>query len=243
MSRIIQADVTNGRGEPTTGPASLPSLTGAIGPDDLPQAEVLEIEVAKRAGRRKSQGVLLVALVAIIAAGSLYAMRKARGDLAVGEAAREVEAKIDTVLAKLAQPDLLTADYSLGGPALETLAQDDTSSIVDMINADPSNHQIPIKFVKKNPFLLVRVESAATDFGASPTAGASSTAKRIKSLQQELARYQLQTIMTGHRKVAVVNGTFIETGDRVGPFIVESIDRLAVRLRVGQDRFELTLGD
>lgn len=215
-------------------------VAGGSGAGGLSDADLMGVDAGR--GKRLSQSSLVVIVVAVVAAGSLYLMRLTQGDLSAGGTAGDVEIKIEEALAKLTQPAALSADDPLQKKQLEALFSD-TDTIVAMFAADLSAHQVPVEYVKKNPFHLAATEPMGP--GVIPVDTTSRDhARRVAALQKQLDKLSLQTIMvSGNRNVAVIDGEFYQPGQSVGEFTIVSMDALTVRLTAGGETFQLTLND
>lgn len=186
-----------------------------------------------------SHTTLLVVVVAIVAAGSLYLMRASQGSLASSKDVQDIEAKIATTLDRLNKPSLLPNGDPLLAENLSALLAP-TEDITAIFAHDVREQQVPIEQVKKDPFSLA--------FGTDPgDAGAQDSAKdndrRLAKLNDELKKFDLQSIMAGTRNIAVIGGEFYKKGDRLGSFTVTDMDKLTVYLDAGGTPFELTLRD
>lgn len=221
-------------------PQTMSLMTGVAsgGAGGLSDADLLGVDANQ--GSRLNQSTMVLIAVAIVAAGSLYLMRLTQGDLSAGTS-NKVEIKIEQALAKLTQPAALAKDDPLQRARIQALFSD-TDTIVAMFAADTSAHQVPVEYVKKNPF-----ELAGTDTGTGVVAidtSARDHARRIQALRQDLAKLSLQTIMvSGNRNVAVINGEFYQPGEAIGEFTIVSMDTMTVNLQAAGEMFQLTLTD
>lgn len=222
-------------------PQSLSLMSGVAGgaSNGLSEADLMAVDSA--GGSRISHSTMVLIGVAVIAAASLYLMRMTQGELA-GAASSDVEVKIEQALAKLTQPQTLREDDPLQKDKLEALFSD-TDTIVSMFASDLSEtHQVPVEYVKKNPFQLPTVETAGPV--AVVDTSARDLARRTAALQKSLDKLSLQTVMvSGKRRVAVIDGEFYQPGETVGDFTVVSMDTMSVQLEAAGHPFELTLED
>ncbi len=230
--------------EPTTAqgqdePQSMSLLGGIARTDDLSEAEQLEIATGRTGRPTMGQNLLLLLLVTIIAGGTLYAMRLTQGDMANSAASREVDAKIEKLLARLKGAD---AKATRVGNIDEIL--NDTEQIVEIFSVDFTDHQVPVEFVQKNPFkLTARKPTVSDDPEARRRAEEEARMKRMMAMQAELKKFEITGINLRPRPIAVINGEFYKPGDKLGSFVIESMDAFTIHLRHGEDRFELSLKD
>lgn len=216
-------------------------MGGIVRPEGLPEAD---LNLGERSGGRLlGQGTLLLLIVFVIAAGTIYAMHLTKGDLKSGsKSVKEVEARIEQALAKLNKPEAMRSDDPLAPANLTALFQD-TGSIVAMFSTDMTQRQVPIEFIKKDPFEL----SVAKDDQKAPVRNDSESARQARDRKQriemEFAQLKLQTVMQGRVPVAVVNGQFTRVGQTLGSFVVKAIDGTSVKLEVDGQIFELQMQD
>lgn len=212
-------------------------MGGVVGPEGLPEASDLDFETKPK--RSISQGTLLLLGVLVVAGGGLYLMRFSQGNVNNANA-KAVEAKIEQALAKLAQPAGLAPDDPLAKNNLNALFKD-TNSIIAMFASDPSQRQVPIDYVKKNPFALEQAKKPEpTAENPTPTPTRDNGAR--KKLAAEAQDLKLQTVMKGRAgSIAVINGQFIQVGQKFQSFTVKSIEGMAVELEAGGEVFTLKM--
>lgn len=194
---------------------------------------------AESGGGLLSHTTLLVAVVAIVAAGSLYLMRASQGSLASSQDVQDIEAKIATTLNRLNKPALLPDGDPLLAENLSALLEP-TEDITAIFEHDVREQQVPIEQVKKDPFSLTLVDDS-TNTGMQDTSRDND--RRLVKLNDELRKLDLQSIMVGSRNIAVIGGEFYKKGDRIGSFTITGMDKLTVYLDVAGAPFELTLQD
>lgn len=183
-----------------------------------------------------NSGTLVMVLVAAVAAGSLYLMRLSfSSSLHENRSTRQVAAKVETWLGKLSHPKKLAKNDPMRPENLKRLFAN-TNSIIKMFATDFTGEQVPIKYVKKNPFQLMVNQSNQHE---------SDAAKQLamRQLRSSLAQMQLQSVMGGPEPVAVINGKLKRAGDRIGQFKIVSIGNLSVRLEAEGKIFELRMND
>ena len=87
---------------------------------------------------------MLILIVFVIAAGTLYGMRLSQRETGASATTKNAEAKIDKALAKLASRNKATSKNSGDLNQLNDLFQD-TKSIRDIFTDDPTERQVPAK--------------------------------------------------------------------------------------------------
>jgi hypothetical protein len=206
------------------------SATGLGRPEELPQADEFDFEGGRPGLRSINQGTLLIILVAVLAAGALYAMRATHSDLKSGGVNSAVEAKIEQALAKLTRPDVLRSDDPLLTRNLAQLFAD-TDAIISLFAIDPADQQIPMAELKKNPFRLHR-PAEAHDPEAELRAAERERARLRKQLTDEYQALRLQSVAAGRMPIAMIGNNMYREGDRLGSFVVRRIrtEELAVEL-------------
>ncbi len=216
------------------------SLLSGVAASSAPPTEA---ELLEAAGGTKSKlmgrGAAVVGAIALVAAGSLYAMRLTHGNLEVSSA-KEAESTIENFVAKRSQRDKLASSHPLRDENIDALFED-ADAVVAMFAADVTDRQVPLEYVKKNPFQLVETKPAA---GAATPVDNSDYARqqRLRALTAELGKYKLYSVMTGgQRNVAVVNGEFVQERQKLGSFTVTRIEPLAVTLSADGAAFQLTI--
>lgn len=228
-------------------PTSMSLLGGIAGDDSGSGAEADEFVIgsSKPASKLLSQGTLLIVAVAAIAGGTLYAMRVTSGDISADTVDAVVEARIEQALTKLSKPEAMADDDPLREQNIQTLFQD-TETIVDMFATDPTNRQVPLEQVKKDPFeIAIRKPSPEVDNSANDRIAARKAAEErellVRKIKREADELELQTIMRSRVPVAVISGEVVRAGQSVNGFTVKSIDELSVNLESQGLRFKLTL--
>jgi len=185
-----------------------------------------------------SHSAILIAVVAVVAIGSLYIMRATQGDLTVSKEAQEVEAKIANTLDRLNMPSLLQSGDPLLADNLNDLLAS-TDEVIAIFGHDVREQQVPIEEVKKDPFSLASQQDENSNTNIDNTNQQND--RRHAKLNKELAKLDLQSIMMGARNIAVIGGEFYKQGDRVGSFTVAEIDKLTITLDAAGFAFELRL--
>lgn len=224
---------------------TLSLMSGVARPEGLPEAADLDLQSMKTGSRMLNQGTLVVVAVFLVAAGSLYAMRLSQSDNETDPAAKEVEARVDQALAKLTKTPTLGQDNPLRRDNLDALF-DNTEQVVAMFVSDPTTQQVPIEYVKKNPFTIpiTRADPSLSGTAADNQVGLDREAReRLRKLQFEFADLELQTVMRGRVPIAIISDQMLRPGDLVGSFTVKAIhvDSLSVDLENEGRIYTLTM--
>lgn len=222
-------------------PQSLSLLGGIAGPSDN-FADVDDIDnITGETGKSINQSTLLVIVAVVIAAGSLYAMRWGQGELVDNSSSKKVEAKMEKILAKLSNPAAMQDSDPLREQNLQALFKD-TDAIVTMLSVSHTENQVPVEYVQKNPFEL-SIAKPDADAGPKP-ANDRQRQQRLKQLETELSRLQLQSVMKGKgAPIAIIGGEFYRSGATVGSFKIVNVDAnaLTVTLSAEGQQFMLSM--
>jgi len=211
-------------------------LSAMLRPEGLPEASDLELEPQRPSFKFMNRGTLLIVGLAVLGMTVIWGMRLGRGELSGKLSDAQIEARIEQALARLTKPQTLSDDDPLLRQNIQSLLSD-TDSIVKLLANDPAKNQVPIEYVKKNPF----------DMGLAAVAdGAGSQRQQdemVKRLSAELGRLKLQSIVSGRMPIAMINDQMCRVGDRVGSFTVTAIRQaeLAVDLAAAGLTFNLTM--
>lgn len=205
-------------------PQTLSLLGGVARPEGLPEVD-LDLQSMKGPSKLMSSGTLMVLGLFAIAVALLYAMKLTHGESKVDSAAKAAEAKIEQALAKLTSPQRLPANDPLRKENVDAVFSD-TKAIMAMFTEDLTQRQVPIEYVQKNPFTL----HTATPAVIGPAKTNTQDNRRLEKLKAELKGFELQTIMSGSRPVAVISGEILRPGDKLGSFTVKEIRPFAVLL-------------
>lgn len=183
-----------------------------------------------------NKGSLLIILVAALAAGSIYLMRLSVGSsLHEDNSTRQAEARVETWLGKLSHPDQIAKDDPMRPANIRNLFAN-TDSIIKMFASDFSGEQVPIKYVKKNPFELVSGKPSISETDAEEQLA-------MRQLRSSLKSLTLQSVLGGSDPVAVINSNLKRVGDTIGQFKIVSIGELSVKLQAKGKTFELRMND
>ena len=206
-------------------PQSLSLLGGVAQGDDIDDLDLDEPTQSKWSGRGAT--ALLLVLV-LVGGGLLYGMRSMQGELSEGVAG-EVELKIEQALARLNDPEQMRDDDPLMPGNLAALFES-TESVVNMFAADLTEQQVPVEYIKQNPFSISGDDAPAV----ANRDGARQREQWRQGVQQEAGRLNLQSVTRGQRgPIAIIDGQFVRPGEQIGAFVVTDItpDTLRVELR------------
>lgn len=208
-------------------------LMGVMKADALPDAADLDVTAVKSPNRMLNQGTMIVIAAFVVGAGSIYAMRIAQAGTS-GGVASEVEQKIEQTLIQLSNRQLISPESGVHGDHIAWV-RDGGQAILKLLQDDGVEKQVPIEFVKKNPFRLAVVAKATLP--DEPVVAVDTAAiQRIRKAREEFAKLRLQTVMKGRPNAAVINDEIYREGQKIGLLTVTRIDPLSVTLSVeGQD--------
>lgn len=221
--------------------STLSLMGGVAKPEGLPEAADLDLEALNVSRRKISQGTMVIIMVVLIAAGSLYAMRIGQGDLSAGGVPTEVMTKIEAALAKSSPTNSNQAQVH---NASMKSAFRDTDTIVNMFNTDVTQSQVPIEYVQKNPFALPIVAQIETNLSADNPGNAVRLKEKQRKLQAAFDKLSLQSVMANARiPVVVIDGQFYKAGQEVGPFTITKIHDRGVDMTSDGIEFALSMQD
>lgn len=222
---------TTGDGE-SNEPESM-TLT-AIGRGDAPAD--LDYSSLGEGSKVFNKSTLLIVAILVVAAGSLYAMRMTQGDTSVSEEQKKSEARVEQLMSQLKSPAGLSADH----PLKKGLA--DTETILQVLDHNPSQRQVPVEFTKFNPFVLIVEQPKEQPVKPTEDEAALRRAERMKKLDAEFAAFKLQSVVpTGRKPVAIINNKIVQLGEEIGSFKVKEIQNVTVTLEAEGKEFTLSL--
>lgn len=236
--RLTESSTADGEliGDEGHSSKTLSMMGGIARPEGLPEVEQIGLEPGKAARRKMlTQGTMLILVVFVIAAGTLYGMRLSQSPVGPSAHTKSVEAKIDQALAKLATPGQMAGDDPLTPGNIQQLFGD-TEDIVSVFSTDMTTRQVPARFVKKNPFVLPVFQPIATPEIGPAVPDGQAKKDHLMMLQREAGRLELQSIMQGSRPVAIISGKLVQPGQSIGPFTVKVVHNLSVDLEA-MERF------
>jgi hypothetical protein len=188
---------------------------------------------------------IIIALVAVVGVSALAFMRATQKDpLAENGVSSEVQQKVETYIGQ-AEQNAAGEQASAGdGDSMDQMPGQfagfaaGTDTILATFSRDLSEHQVPVHYVKKNPFQMRMNEGEAQ-----ARKDETDRQQRREALQRRVEQLQLQSVMGGQRPVAMIGGDMRQAGDTVGPFTIESISDLQVTLSAEGHTFTLSMSD
>jgi len=191
-----------------------------------------------------NSSLVIIGVVAVVLVGAVVLMRSLQtNELDEGGVSPKLQAKVEQYIGgNKASADAGGAtDAGKSIPGMNR----NTGSIVAMFSQDFSDKQVPIEFVKKNPFRLSLPEpkQKPQDTKEDKPDPEQQRRKRLAKLRNQADRLTLQSVMGGDSPVAVIDGELYQRGDRVGPFTIHSISRLRVKVKAAGEMFTLTMDD
>lgn len=179
--------------------------------------------------RSLASGLLPIFIIAAVAGGAIFFMRSTAGDADRDTIATEVRAKIDQAVAKLSNENAMAHTDPLRADNIDNLFKD-TETVVAMFATDFTENQVPVQYVKKNPFVLDRPKTAE---GKPAETGDDRRRYEqwLAGLKRDIHNLRLDAVMGGAQPMAIVDGKPVHVGDTVGRFEVEAIQGQTMRLR------------
>ena len=208
------------------------SLMSGVAQPDHAEPGVLGLDTGEddASGSKLPQSTLLILAIVVVAGGALWFMRMSQSDLGEDRIDAEVRAKIDQAVAKFSNRDAMSPDDPLNPANIDELFAD-TESVVAMFATDYTQNQVPVEYVKKNPFVLDRPEAPEPE--ASPKDDRDLERQYQQWLterRREIQRLNLEAVMGGTNPVAIVDGESVQVGQRLGNFEVVAIEGQTMRL-------------
>ena len=246
MSRFTSASEQDAAADDQETVKTLSMMSGGT---DLADDAGPDLDLDGGDGRpRISQGTLLLITVLAIGAAGVLVMRQLQGDLSAVPLAREVEKVIDDWLRQAKGP-AASGTQAPGAPAALDALLDDTDEMLASFVDDPEERQVPLEYVKKNPFMLPEdpppapaVPVAVATAPKPADEGRARDQQRRRLLEQEYGRLKLQAIMSSRtRPMAMVDGQVVGIGHRIGSFTVKRIGTRTVELSAGDETFVIVL--
>ncbi len=189
--------------------------------------------------RRIGQSTVMIIWVAVVAAGGLYLMRLSQGAVDPVAISPEIEAMVDVAIARDQ-----SGEAGAGGSGKLTGLFDDTDAIIAMFTSDSAGRQVPLEYVKMNPFLLpVYAPEPTLTAEKAPTAAVTNKRQKdeLTQWQMNVSLLKVELVIEGARPMAMINGQMLKPGDRIEGFKVDKIANRAVQLKRGEHRFEIAM--
>lgn len=192
---------------------------------------------AMDSGKSIGGGTMILVIVFLVAAGAIYFMRTSQGEIGMSDTAKKFEAKIEQTLAKLVNQKALAPDDPLRPENMKELFGD-TEVVLGDLEKNPTDHQVPISHVQKNPFYLgtkKKEVKKVDDKPKGPDPRLLKFERRLRDLNDEFRGLALQTVVGGGRPMAIINGDLLAPGQSAGSFRISKIDKLSVTLSYPKD--------
>ena len=228
-----------GNGEPDPveqDPAQMPlSLSSGGGAED----PMGGMEDASAFGKdRGINGFLLLILLLAIGAGTLWVMRMSGAMESSDPELASAEKRINRALQRFGE------DGKAKQPFKKLFA--DTNEAISVFSNDPVKSQIDLDNVQKNPFELPgRDKEKTEDTGSTGMTNKEKAARarelRLEALRRKAEQLTLQSLLSGKRSMAVIDGKVVGKGDTVSEFEVTAISPYGVRLKAAGETFTLRL--
>lgn len=238
MSETDQQDPNNA--DQSEGQASVMSMMS--GAQEQPLGLEDEGEEDSAGGSSVNGSVVLLAGVAIVLIGAVILMRALQTEkLDETGVSPKLQAKVERYIGE-GEGTVTPAGASQQSdvPGMNK----NTDAIISMFSRDLSDKQVPIQFVKKNPFRLSLPEpepEPKKKQKKDKPDPEKQRQKRLAKLRDHVSRMTLQSVMGGDQPVAVINGDLYQAGDAIGPFTITQISRTRVTLEAAQESFALTM--
>lgn len=217
------------------------SLMSGVTPEGLPEAEIFGLDGKTNKRKFLNQGTMLILVVSVVAAGTLYGMRISQREAAPSADTKQAEKKIDQALARLAKPKAVSANDPLMPQNIKQLF-DNTEKVVSVFSEDLTQRQVPVNFVKKNPFVLPTFKSVTPNGTSQEDRAAEAARHKLKmQIEKELRTLELQSVMQGARPVAIISGELAQPGQRIGRFKVKKIGNVSVDLEYKDEIFRIVM--
>ncbi len=222
--------------DPTEGQNTMAVLnTIGGGEDALAEGEPLGLDPG--ADKAKISGSsLAVGVVVVLGAVALFGMRLTLGAIASGDNPIEDIAQIEGFLATQAAAQQTGNDGPIKAPT------DESRRVIDELNVDPTDNQVPAEEVKTNPFDLSQIVAKAkpdTPNDTDPQGNEKTIA--MKRAMQEKSKLKVDSISG---QMAFINGDLYRVGEKIGNsgFVLESIEGLKCKIRTTDEyRFLMVL--
>ncbi len=223
-------------------PKTLSLMGGIVRPEGMATADEADFSNVGKGHGFLSQGTILILAVALLAAGGIYLLRISQGEVGISTESKLFEAKIEQALVKLSNPTVLPSDDPLLARNIKSLFAD-TDSVVSMFSDNHVNRQVPLEYVKKNPFAAISERKIVETGEPGEVVNVSERQhqKEMRRLAEEFKGLKLDAVMQGRVPVAIINGAIVQPGQTVGSFTVKAITGLGVELEAMEQSYTLTI--
>lgn len=212
------------------GPAPGPPSTWA---ETEPMAASFGADDGKESKSRINSTIAMLLLAVVVAAAALWVMRQT-GASQVNQKPDQAELRIERTLAQYAG--------TAGNGAGNNDAMPSTQAVLSRFQDDPRSRQVELAYLAKNPFLPYgQTEAEQSKQAAEPTDQEKARAERAEAMRREFRSLTLQSVMNGATPIAVISGEVVRLGDRIGSFVVASIEPRSVLLSTESNNYRLTM--
>ena len=195
------------------------------GGGDDPMAEGEPLGLDPDAGKAKLAGsTLAVGVVVVLGAVTLLGMKLTLGSIGVGSAPTDAMAEIDSFIATQNAAQKTGSDGPIKAPDAES------QKVLEELNQDPTDHQVPAEEVETNPFdiseIVQRKTTTTTDKG--PVTDTRDDA--VRRAQAAAGKLKVDGISG---PIVFIDGKDYRVGDTIdgGQFELTSIDGLTCIIR------------
>ncbi len=219
--------------QPSSSDASQPSdetqalsmFSGGMDDDDAALTEGFSNESGV-AGLLSNNRVL-IAGVAIVAAGCLGVMKMTFSKESTGFLDAAAEANVTNAVNEFASRKNAGEDPETMGEGIGGLM--DITEVIDMMHRRAEDQQVPLDLVAKDPF--ASQARPAEDTSAQEAAELAEAQRSwANGLDREAERLTLDGVMLGANPIAIINGEFYQASQTIGSFTVSTIEDGRVEL-------------
>jgi hypothetical protein len=181
-----------------------------------------------------NKGALMMFLILVVGAGSVYFMHRKTGPKAASAASAETAEARKTISTFLSTGD---ASFKSMEMRLKT-----TEKIVQQFMTYPSATQVPLTDLHTNPFRAHPADDAADNAALSEAAQKKKQEEDRLGAKKAAEALMLQSVISsGTRKACMINSQLYREGETVGDFVIEKISPSSVLVKNGIYRFELRI--
>lgn len=119
--------------------------------------------------------------------------------------------------------------------------QQSATQLVARFNSDHAAKQVTLDELRFNPFVLRAMARERIERTSAAQSMEAQRREHRRQMMNHLKQLRLQSVMQGARPMALINGTFYQPGQKVGPFVLDEIAERRVVLRHGGVAFMLEM--
>lgn len=181
--------------------------------------EEFDLTMASSPSRALPLQAMAVGLVLVIAAGSLFLMRRQGTRAGIDFSNTTVISTMDTTIEKVENEDEILAALRTTGPP----------------------EQIPSEQVSDSPFKINKL----ADGGSGPVGmdpGKVAAERRRVQIQEALGKVEVESVMHGRIPIAKISGKVCRVGDSIGGvFVIDRIEGRSVFLTADGNEYEVSM--